>query len=129
MTAQPDTALQVNFKLPDQTLINVYAKDGNDLRALLSELQDAVTDIAETSKLLLAAGAVVPIIQPPNGGQDYQSAGAPPAWAQAPSGPPPQACPHGAMVYKEGISQKTGNPYKMWVCSANDPNCRPKFVR
>jgi hypothetical protein len=41
-----------------------------------------------------------------------------------------QTCSHGRMTWKEGISSKTGNKYKGWVCpSQTKPNCPPKWEK
>ena len=38
-----------------------------------------------------------------------------------------ETCDHGRMVWKEGISSKTGNKYKGWVCpSKAKPQCAPR---
>lgn len=51
----------------------------------------------------------------------------------SPYGPPPRMCAHGvAMKYQEGISTKTGNPYKGYFCTVkNDPRmaqCKSQFL-
>jgi len=39
-------------------------------------------------------------------------------------------CAHGRMVWKEGISSKTGNKYKGWVCPSKEkPQCPPKWEK
>jgi hypothetical protein len=39
-------------------------------------------------------------------------------------------CEHGRMVWKEGISSKTGNKYKGWVCpSKAKPQCAPRWEK
>jgi hypothetical protein len=39
-------------------------------------------------------------------------------------------CAHGRMTWKEGISSKTGNKYKGWVCSSKEkPQCPPKWEK
>jgi hypothetical protein len=41
-----------------------------------------------------------------------------------------ETCEHGRMVYKEGISSKTGNKYKGWVCpSKAKPQCAPRWEK
>jgi hypothetical protein len=39
-------------------------------------------------------------------------------------------CSHGFMVWKEGVSQKTGNPYKGWTCPNKDKanQCRAVWL-
>jgi hypothetical protein len=39
-------------------------------------------------------------------------------------------CSHGRMTWKEGISSKTGNKYKGWVCPSKEkPQCPPKWEK
>jgi hypothetical protein len=39
-------------------------------------------------------------------------------------------CGHGRMIWKEGISSKTGNKYKGWVCPSKEkPQCPPKWEK
>ena len=39
-------------------------------------------------------------------------------------------CSHGRMIWKEGISSKTGNKYKGWVCPSKEkPQCPPKWEK
>ena len=39
-------------------------------------------------------------------------------------------CAHGRMIPKKGISSKTGNPYKGWVCPSKEkPQCPPKWEK
>jgi hypothetical protein len=41
-----------------------------------------------------------------------------------------ETCDHGRMVFKEGISSKTGNKYKGWVCpSKAKPQCAPRWEK
>ena len=45
MAANQDTAVQVNYKLADGTLINIYAKTVDELEKHLIELSDKSTII------------------------------------------------------------------------------------
>jgi len=39
-------------------------------------------------------------------------------------------CSHGRMIWKEGISSKTGNKYKGWVCASKEkPQCPPRWEK
>jgi hypothetical protein len=130
MTAPDDTKLQVNFG-PNGPLVNVYAVDEQELRQLLAGLEEVWEDITATGNLYAALRAVAGLAK--NGPTGPADGGGPPP-AQAgynPDGPPPgvepQFCAHGAMNWKEGISQRTGNPYKMFVCAQGVDTCKPKF--
>jgi hypothetical protein len=40
------------------------------------------------------------------------------------------SCRHGRMNWKEGVSNKTGNAYKGWVCaSPTKPQCPAEWVK
>jgi len=52
MAAPESTALQINYKLPDGTLVNVYAKDQAHLEALLTSVSDLSTLILATATQL-----------------------------------------------------------------------------
>jgi hypothetical protein len=40
------------------------------------------------------------------------------------------SCQHGRMLWKEGVSAKTGNAYKGWVCpSKAKPQCPPRWEK
>jgi hypothetical protein len=41
-----------------------------------------------------------------------------------------ETCSHGRMLFKEGVSSKTGNKYKGWVCpSKAKPQCAPRWEK
>lgn len=41
-----------------------------------------------------------------------------------------ETCEHGRMLWKEGVSSKTGNKYKGWVCpSKAKPQCAPRWEK
>lgn len=41
-----------------------------------------------------------------------------------------KSCAHGRMTWKEGVSSKTGNAYKGYVCSSKTkPQCPPEWVK
>jgi hypothetical protein len=52
---------------------------------------------------------------------------------QQPGAPvPPDPCQHGAWLYREGVAQATGRPWKAWFCAASssDPSqCAKKWIR
>jgi len=111
MAAPDTTKFQINYKLSDGTLINLYATD-------VKELEAGLTDLGMVASLIKSTGADL-------GGSATASAvaaitnafpGATPvaAPAEAPAGG--NACRHGAMQYKEGVSAK--GPWKAWMCSA-----------
>lgn len=128
MAAPDSTKLQVNFKLSDGTLINIYADNAGELESLLTTIQDTSTLIQSVSQSLGSTVRTAPV----------QSAGQ--ASAPAPTGDGERVpdkygnvwiygiasapdCANGKMVLKEGISEKTGKPYKGWY----DPAAGPRW--
>ncbi|QGJ87777.1 hypothetical protein SEA_BIANCATRI92_50 [Mycobacterium phage BiancaTri92] len=63
-----------------------------------------------------------------NAGGGAQQSRAPQAAQEAPNGEK-RFCAHGEMQFKSGVSKKTGNPYKMFVCTApRDQQCDAQFL-
>lgn len=135
MAAPDSTKLQVNFKLNDGTLINVYADNAGELESLLTTIQDTATLIQSVSQSLGSTVRTAPV---------YNSA---PSAAPAPAGEGERVpdkygntwvygiaqapdCANGKMVLKEGISEKTGKPYKGWYDPAAGPRWQgPKIAQ
>lgn len=138
MTAAPDTRLQINYKTPGGTLINLYATDAAELDAQLSALSDRVPTIFAVEQAVTAGGHLAQ-------GQALAPAPAQPAQTQASPPPvvntPPQAapsgaqqgqfCQHGPRQYKEG-TKKDGGTWKAWFCPSpkgTPDQCEPVWVR
>ena len=128
MAAPEATKLQVNFKLADGTLINLYATDAAELETQLATIQDVAAVIGSTSAAL---GNVL------NVRNAIQTLGATPVAAPAapvynsPTSFPEGSCQHGALVWRES---KPGVPkaWKGWFCPSpkgTPDQCEPKFVR
>ena len=135
MAAPDSTKLQVNFKLNDVTLINVYADNAGELESLLTTIQDTATLIQSVSQSLGSTVRTAPV---------YNSG---PSAAPAPAGEGERVpdkygntwvygiaqapdCANGKMVLKEGISEKTGKPYKGWYDPAAGPRWQgPKIAQ
>ena len=121
--ATEGTKLQVNFKLADGTLINVYATTQAELERQLTSLQDTASLITATASSLGSTGAVAYATQAFN---------ATPVVASAPAAAPAEGhCKHGALVWRES---KPGAPkaWKGWFCPSpkgTPDQCEPKFVR
>lgn len=118
MAASETTALQINYKLPDGTLVNVYAKDQAHLEGLLTSISDLSTLIQATATQLGAnttsSGRIANMTQ---------QLGATEVSAD-------KQCRHGAMIYKTGTNAK--GAWKAWMCSAGqkDPSrCEPVWVK
>lgn len=118
MAAGQETALQVNYKLSDGTLINVYAKDQAHLESLLTTLGDV-------SSLILATSSALGINNSPaaNIANMQAQLGAVEVSAN-------KQCKHGDMVPKSGTSAK--GPWKAWMCNAPKgaaDKCDPIWIR
>ena len=118
MAAGQETALQINYKLSDGTLINVYAKDQAHLESLLTSLGDV-------SSLILATSSALGINNSPaaNIANMQAQLGAVEISAD-------KQCKHGAMSLKTGTSAK--GPWKAWMCGAPKgatDKCEPIWIR
>ena len=110
--ATEGTKFQINYKLNDGTLINLYATD-------VKELETGLTDLAMVSTLIKSTGAEL-------GGVPAQAAPTVAAVAQAfnatpvAAAPAPAAsgntCRHGAMTLRSGVGQK--GPWSGYMCAA-----------
>lgn len=107
MAAPDTTKFQVNYKLNDGTLINLYATDVKELETGLNDLsmvsaliKSTAGELGGSSASAIAAqlGATVTAVTP--SGAPAQSAG--------------NTCKHGAMVYKTGTSSK--GAWQGWMC-------------
>ena len=97
--ATEGTKLQVNFKLADGTLINVYATASAELESQLTAIQDLAPLIATTSQALGGSTASAYVAQAFN---------ATPVASSAPAAPVAEGhCKHGALVWRES---KPGAP-------------------
>jgi hypothetical protein len=132
MAAPDTTKFQINYKLSDGTLINLYATDVKDL-------ETGLTDLAMVAQLIKSTGADLGGSATASAIANLQSAGLDPV--QVASGPAAvtttataqsgNACRHGAMVFKDGTNAQ-GKPWKAWMCPAPrgaSDKCDPIWVR
>jgi hypothetical protein len=109
------TRFQINYKLPDGTLINLYAKDVRDLETGLTDLSMVSTLIKTTGRELLGgasaptAASVVAQFNEPQSTNPVQ-----PVAVQ--SNGAPHSCRHGEMAFRSGTSAK--GPWKGYMCAA-----------
>ena len=117
--------LQVSYKTPAGDMINVRAKTPDELSVLLEGIEGYATQVAAVQARIVGAYNVSPLSTTPSTPSTMPPLSSTPPQAQTPSSmgaPVSQApasgptCTHGPRKYKSGISQKTGNPYAMWVC-------------
>ena len=113
--ATEGTKFQVNYKLADGTLINLYAADVRELEAGLADIAMNALNIITTGKEL-SQGSVAPAAVPTVASVAAQFNAAPvaaPAVTSAPAGAG-NSCKHGPMSYKTGVSAK--GPWQGWMC-------------
>jgi hypothetical protein len=127
--ATEGTKYQINYKLNDGTLINLYAADVKELETGLTDLSMVATLIKSTGKEL----GGVPTQPSPSVDAIAQSFNATPVAApaqpQVVEGQAP-TCSHGNMTYRTGTSAR--GPWKAWMCSAPKgavDKCDPIFLR
>jgi hypothetical protein len=128
MAANENTKFQVNYKLNDGTLINLYATDVKDLETGLADLGMVATLIRTTGNDL-HGGTPTPA---PTVASVAESFNATPVAPPAPVVTEGQAatCKHGNMVFRNGTSAR--GPWKAWMCSAQKgalDKCDPIFLR
>ena len=115
MAANENTKFQINYKLADGTLINLYAADVKDLETGLTDLSMVASLIKSTSVELAGGNATAsavaaitqsyPAAQPvavTSTGQDVAST--------------VKMCKHGQMSYRTGTGQK--GPWQGYMCAA-----------
>jgi hypothetical protein len=135
MSASPSTKLQVNFKLADGTLVNIYADNVRELETSLTDISMVSALIKATSNDLGGASNISPNVAAI--AQQFKATvieSAPPVYA--PPAAPAQAgsgytCKHGEMTFRQS---KPGAPkaWKGYFCptpQGTADQCEPKFLR
>lgn len=129
-----DWKLQVSYKVGSGDMINIRANTADELSVLLENIGDYATQIAATQRQLATAVTVSPLSTSSSTGSTMPPQSSTPPQVQTPtamgpasSGTTGPTCAHGPRKYKSGISQKTGNPYSMWVCPMpqGPEQCKP----
>jgi hypothetical protein len=132
--ATEGTKFQINYKLNDGTLINLYAATVTELESGLADLAMNAMNIRATELELSGGQAPAPTVA-----AVAQQFNATPVAAPAPTGgaqevrdkygnlwvynlPEAPECARGKMVLKHGTAQATGKPYKGWFDPAAGPN-------
>lgn len=131
--ASESTKLQVNFKLADGTLINLYADSRGELSQLLAHIDDLSADINKASKALAGQGAVS-TIQERLGGTVVSTGIAPVQTNTVTHSPlelPINKCKHGERTFRES---KPGAPkaWKGYFCptpKGTPDQCEPNFSK
>ena len=107
MAAPESTKFQVNYKLGDGTLVNLYATDVKDLETALTDLQMVSALIVTTSDQFHSLRPATPLPSPV----------AAPAAQAAPVQTGANVCKHGTMAFREGVNAQ-GKAWKGYMCAA-----------
>jgi hypothetical protein len=115
MAAPESTKFQINYKLHDGTLINLYASTIAELETGLADLSMNASNIRLTGAEL-SGGSVAPAapVVAPTVATIAQQFNATPVVAAATGADP--VCRHGAMTLRTGTSAR--GPWKGWMCAA-----------
>ena len=121
--ATEGTKFQINYKLADGTLVNLYASSA-------SELELGLADLAMNAALIKSTGTDLGAASVQSAAQATVIAAFPQA-QQTSSVIPEGSCKHGALVYR---TSKPGAPkeWKGWFCPSPQgtaDQCAPKFLR
>jgi hypothetical protein len=117
MAAPDTTKFQINYKLADGTLINLYATSVQELETGLADLAMNALNIRTTGHDL-SGGAVAPApVAAPTVASVAAAFNATPVETApaAPAGANP-TCRHGEMALRTGTSAR--GPWKGWMCAA-----------
>ncbi len=120
--ATEGTKFQINYKLNDGTLINLYAATVTELESGLADLSMNAMNIRATGLELSGGSAPAPTVA-----AIADAFNATPVAAPAGN----NACRHGAMSYREGVNA-SGKPWKGYMCPAPKgatDKCEPIWVR
>lgn len=124
MAAPDTTKFQVNYKLNDGTLINLYATDVKELETGLNDLSMVAALIKSTAGEL-SGGTSASTVASVAAAFNATPVAAPVTDAGA--GP---ICKHGPMTYKSGTSSK--GPWRAWMCPSPKgapDKCETSWIR
>ena len=128
--AAEGTKFQINYKLHDGTLINLYAASASELEAGLADLAMNAANIRATGTELAGKTNYTPAPTVESVAQSFNATPvAAPAPTQVVEGQAP-TCKHGNMVHRTGTSAR--GPWRAWMCSAPKgatDKCDPIFLR
>jgi hypothetical protein len=110
MAANENTKFQINYKLSDGTLINLYATDVKDLETGLNDLGMVATLIKSTGADLGGGNATAAAVS------NIQAQFAATPVAAPVEAPGAKSCRHGVMAFKTGTSAR--GPWQGYMCAA-----------
>ena len=113
MAANENTKFQINYKLSDGTLINLYAQDVKDLETGLNDL-GMVAALIKATATDLGGGATAAAVQ--NIQAQFNSTPVTQALPPQVEAPGTKNCKHGVMAFKTGTSAR--GPWQGYMCAA-----------
>ena len=128
MAAPDTTKFQVNYKLNDGTLINLYASEIKELETGLNDLSMVAALIKSTSNELSGGSSSTSTVAAV-AAQFNATPVAAPAPAPAPAGAAP-SCKHGPMNYRTGVGER--GPWRAWMCPSPKgavDKCETSWIR
>jgi len=115
MAANENTKFQINYKLSDGTLINLYATDVKDLETGLNDLGMVASLIKATSNDLSGGNSTAAAVATIQAAFNATPIAAPAAPQQS-EAPGSKTCKHGVMSFKTGTSAR--GPWQGYMCAA-----------
>jgi hypothetical protein len=118
-SSNPNTKLQVNFKLSNGDLINIYADNQQELETHLVTVQDLASLISSVSQSLNGVAKLMEVASPV----------AAVTSTAAPAASGGYTCKHGEMVFKSGVGNN--GPWKGYMCAAPKgapDKCKAKYL-
>ena len=112
MAANENTKFQINYKLSDGTLINLYATDVKDLETGLTDLSMVATLIKSTAAEL--GGSPAPTVAAVAAA--FNATPINPLDDRVNPAPGAKTCKHGQMAFKTGTSAR--GPWQGYMCAA-----------
>jgi len=114
MAASESTKFQINYKLADGTLINLYASDVRELETGLTDLSMVSALITSTADSFRGNAAPVAVNNTAPAVNRLDDRVNPPR-PQVVEGQTPE-CKHGQMQFRTGNGAK--GPWKAWMCAS-----------
>jgi hypothetical protein len=125
MAAPESTKFQINYKLNDGTLINLYATEIKELETGLNDLSMVAALIKSTAVELSGGSSSTPTVA-----AVAQQFNATPVAAPVSDAGAAPVCKHGPMTYKSGTSAK--GPWRAWMCPSPKgavDKCETSWIR
>jgi len=130
MAANENTKFQINYKLSDGTLINLYAADVKDLETGLTDLSMVAQLIKATAADLSGSNATLAAVQNIQAQFNATPVAAPYSVLPPVEAPGAKMCKHGQMAFKTGTNAR--GQWQGYLCAAPKgapDKCDAIFIR